>query len=130
VSAGQAVDCTPDALELRTEPPDLRQIRLADPFKLACTGTSEAKTHDSVIGKVVPTLHESRRLGAVHQFDGTVVPDQQTVCNVTDRGAAFAAMTPDDEQQLMLSRREPDRHRLLLAVLQELPDCGAKFEQT
>jgi len=130
MSAGQAVDCTPDSLELRTKPPDLRQIRLADPFELACTGTREPKTNDSLVDRILPTLDESRGLGTVHQSDRAVVPDQQTVCNVTNRGAAFAAMTSDGEQQLMLSGREPDLHRLILAVLQELPDRGAKFEQT
>ncbi len=72
---------------------------------------------------------ETERLGAVCQTDGAVVSQQQLIGDVPNRRSAGIGMSPHDEEQLMLSGREPDGTGLFFAPVQEGPETGSKLEQ-
>jgi len=79
------------------------------------TLAGEVEAHHASIPVVDDALDETALLGAVDELHRTVVPEQQVLGHVTDRGLARALVPSNGEQQLVLLAGEPSRCRLLVA---------------
>jgi hypothetical protein len=84
---------------------------------------------DPVVVPVLTPSDEPGGLGSIDQADCAVVAQQQVFGHVADGRPAPIGMTPNGEQQLVLSRRDAGRLGLLLAPAQEAPEPGAELEQ-
>lgn len=89
----------------------------------------EPDAHDSAVVGVVLATDETRRFGAVHQLDRTVVTQEKLVGDITDGRVVGSGMPSHREQQLMLHRRHPELRRLVLAPAQEPAQRRAEGQQ-
>lgn len=46
----------------------------------------EVEAHDAVVVGIGHPREQACRLGSVHELDGAVLPQQQVLCDITDRG--------------------------------------------
>ena len=78
-------------------------------------------------------LDELRGDRAIDQADRAVVPQEQRCGDVADRrtlrGVRSGVVAADRQQQLVLSRRNPERRGLLFAPLQESAQGGPESEE-
>ncbi len=92
------------------------------------TQRGQPEPDDPLVVGVGRPPHQSGVLGPIDQPNGAVVPEQQGLRHVTDRGAAPVPVPTDREQELMLRRREADGHGLLLAPVQEAAQAYPELE--
>ena len=78
---------------------------------------------------IAGSLHEARRFGAIDETGGAVVPQEQCLGDVVHGRCSRPGMTPDGEQQLVLSGSETLAARLLLAPADEAAQVGAEPQQ-
>jgi len=63
--------------------------------------------HHPVVFGIPLAAHEARRLGAVHELDGTVVLQEQVAGHLADGRRVRLRVTPYRQEELVLGRREP-----------------------
>jgi len=90
---------------------------------------SENQPHDPAVVVVDDPPDEAGLLGAVDQFDGAVVPEQEMGRRLADRGRQRSRMTPYREQQLMLLRGEAGGGGLFFAPPREPAQTRAELQQ-
>jgi len=93
------------------------------------TGPGEAEADDPMVFGIAASHHETGRVSAVDELDRAVVSKQQVVRNFTDSRTALVVVTADRQQQLMLSRGEARRARLLLAPTLETAQPGSQPQE-
>ena len=79
--------------------------------------------HPGVPGVRAAAL-EAGRLGAIHEFNRAVMPQQQVVGKLTDRRRGVARVSFDRNQELVLDVREADRGSVVLASPLEPAPAG------
>jgi len=93
----------------------LSQVSLAElghePVPFGC----ELNTDDAGVDGVGAAPHKTRRLGAVHEFDRTVVTQQEIPRKLANGRRDRPGMAFDGDKKLMLDVGEPNRLGLLLA---------------
>ena len=83
--------------------------------------------HPMVVGIRDPP-DESRLLGPVDEADHAVVPEQQRLGDLPDRGSTPIDVPTDGQQQLVLRRTQTQSRRLLLTPVQEPPEPDPELE--
>jgi hypothetical protein len=95
----------------------------------AATLGRELQADEAPVGAVSVAANESRPFGPVHELDRAVMTEQQVLGDLPDRRVVGPTMAPHCEQELVLLAREPSRHRLALAPVQEAPEAGPELQQ-
>lgn len=83
-----------------------------------------------MIAAVDPAPDQAQRLRSIDEAHHAVMPEQECTGDFADGRSVALAASPDRQQQLMLSRCEPDRGSLLLAPLQEPAQASPEIEES
>jgi hypothetical protein len=98
--------------------------------QLLGTSSRQSEPDAAVIVAVALATDEPGALSAVDEADGAVVPEQELLGDVADGRPAAIRVAADDQEELMLSGRQPDDLGLLFAPAQEAAEPRAELQQT
>ena len=79
----------------------------------------ELETHDAVVVVISHPLQKPEVLDSVGELDGRVVLDQQVLGRLADRRPQSLAVAADRQQELVLTRRQPELGGALCAPVLE-----------
>lgn len=88
------------------------------------TDFGELDADDSVIFWVPSASDQASRVSTVDEADSAVMAQQEIVRHLADSGTARVCVATNGQQQLVLSRRQPGRLRLLFAPTFEVAQAG------
>jgi hypothetical protein len=120
----------PESPERLRQPGELLEMERGQATQSLGASSRQSQPDAAVIITVAPPADEPGALGAVHEPDGAVVPQQELLGDVTDGRPAPVRVAPDDQEQLMLGGRQPDDLGLLLAPTQEATQTRAELQET
>src|SRR5262249_50412224 len=122
----ETVDQTRDH---RRQTSELLDVGGGETIEQAPTLAGEVEAHNPSILVVDDAPDETALLGPVDELHHTVVPEQQVLGYVTDRGLPRSFVPSNGEKQLVLLPGEPSRCRLLVAPAKEAAQAGAEGQQ-
>lgn len=117
----------PEGGELRPETGQLVEVHSAECRQLVGPERGEPDAHHAVVDLVGESFDEPRALGAIDEPDHAVVPEQEVIGELADRGRSSVAT--DGEEQLVLRRGQADVRCLRLAPAQKASQPIAELEQ-
>ena len=88
------------------------------------------QVHRAVVDRVGIPIDQTRFDRAVDEPDRAVVPEQQRIGKVANRGSFSVRMASNRKQQLVLRRRDADGLRLLFAPPKKLAQPGSEIEES
>lgn len=86
----------------------------------------EMNQHLPAILGIREAFDQSAGFHSVHQFDGSVMTNQQAAGNLADRGRGRSRQPLDSKQKLVLMWLEPPSSRSILGVMKELSNVMPK----
>jgi hypothetical protein len=105
-------------------------VRAAQLAEASRAKRREPQAHPAVIDRVGIPVDQACFDRAVDEPDCAVVPQQQRIGKVPDRGPFGVRMASNRKQQLVLRRRDSDGLRLLLAPPKKLAQPGSEIEES
>jgi hypothetical protein len=124
-----AFERVPERVQRGRQVGEFLEVQFAEGVELARALAGEVQADHALVVGVGLASHQSGGLGAVDQFDGAVVAQQQVVGNVADRGSPTIGVAADGEQELMLPRGQAGCLGLLFAPSQEAAQSGTEAEK-
>jgi hypothetical protein len=111
------------------EPGQLVEMTGAESLEASGASPGEVQSDGALIGGVRSTDDQSRGLGSIRELHGTVVAQHHRLREVADRRTTTVRVAANREEQLVLSRRQPSRPRLLLTPVQEPAELRPEAQQ-
>jgi hypothetical protein len=105
-------------------------VRAAQLAETSRAKRREPQAHPAVVDRVGIPIDQTRFDRAVDEPDRAVVPEQQRIGKVANRGSFSVRMASNRQQQLVLCRRDADGLRLLLAPPKKLAQPGSEIEES
>lgn len=114
---------------MRTEPAQLRDVECRKVAQAPPALGGEPHPYHSLVGDIDPPDHESAGFGAVDEPHGTVVTQQQLVCQLTHARLGVTTSGPHRQEELVLCWRDPRLGRPLLRPVQVAAQLVPKRRQ-
>lgn len=119
----------PRAGEVGGQPLELFEVKGGKHFQSLGALNGQMQAHHPMVIVVSSPSDQTRRVSTVDEPDGAVVQKEQVISDLSNSRATRITVSPNGQQQLMLSRRESRGTSLALAPALEMAKPGPQGQQ-